>query len=230
MSNTSGFKGSLANVYAFLGDWEMTDTIIQTDFANQPAMTSEIYPNEHQARIVLTGLHPEYNTWWGGRIKETQDTDSNTLWDALHRWVNVTAQNETFENEYNDWISHRCVSWVAKIPDNDFPPIYGPSQVCDIAPYQQQSDVTIFGCSETAEGLVSLELYYRYSSDNITWNPWRVYAIDHDSSDGWSWQFHAPNGSGYYQFHSIRCVSHDGYLDRELSPPGPDASVFFIQK
>jgi glutamine amidotransferase-like uncharacterized protein len=224
-SDTSGFKGILGTIYAFLGDWEMTDKIIQTDFSNQPAMTAEIYPNEKQARILLTGLHPEYNTWWGGSIKEAKDTDTNNLWDALHRWVNVTKNNETLENEYNYWINRRCVSWVAKIPDNDLPPVYGPSQVSDIYPYEQASHFTIEGNSEIVNGNESLDLYYRYSSDNVSWESWTLYGKDSSGSDGWSWEFYAPNGPGCYQFYSIRRVNNE----TETSPPGPDAIAHITQ-
>jgi glutamine amidotransferase-like uncharacterized protein len=218
----SGFKTPLTNVYAFLGDWEMTDTIIQTDFSNQPAMTAEIYPNENQARILLTGLHPEYNTWWGGHIQEAEDTGHNTLWDALHRWVNVTANNETFEKQYNYWINRRCISWVAKIPDNDLPPVYGPSQVSDIYPYAQNSPVRLLGNAELANGSASLDVYYRYSPDNASWGPWTWYDTDQNGADGWSWEFYPPNGSGYYQFYSIRRTD----TETETPPPGSDAIVY----
>lgn len=222
-SGSFGFINSLLDTYIFLGDWEMTDTIIQTDFANQPAMTAEIYPNEHQARILLNALHPEYNTWWGGFIQEAPDTDHNTLWDALHQWVNVTHNNETFENQYNYWINRRCVAWVAKVPDNDLPPVYGSSQVSDISPYEQPATFTIVGNAESAQGNISLDLYYRYSPDNSSWGSWLWYQTDANGTDGWSWEFSAPNGPGYYQFYSIRCVDDGGETQIETSPPGPDA-------
>ena len=226
----SRFPDILLKSYYFLGDWEMTDTIITTDFSNQPAMTAEVYPNEKQARILLTGLHPEYRTWWGGHIQEADDTNNNTLWDALHRWVNATQNDETFESEYNYWINRRCVAWVAKIPDNDLPPIYGPSQVSDIYPYEQTSNFTIVGNSETVNGVESLGLYYRYSPDNLSWGNWTFYEADRNRSDGWSWEFHAPHGSGYYQFYSIRCLINHGKDDTETIPPGPDAISYIEEK
>jgi hypothetical protein len=224
----SRFLDILPTAYFNLTDWEMTDTIIKTDFSNQPAMTTEIYPNEHQARILLTGLHPEYRTWWGGSIQEANDTDNNTLWDAFHRWVNVTQNTEMFEAEYNYWINRRCVSWVAKIPDNDLPPIYGPSQVSDIYPYEQTSNFTLVGNSEIINGFVSLDLFFRHSPDNISWGNWTLYTSDLNCSDGLSWEFHAPQGSGYYQFYSIRCVDVSGTIETETNPPGPDAIVHII--
>ena len=223
--------GNLANVWAFFGDWERTDKIIKTDFSNRPAMTAEIYPNENQARIILSGLHPEYNVWWGGEIVEAKDTDDNTLWDALHGWVNVTPNSHALEWKYNYWINRRCVAWVSKlVPDCDLPPVYGPSEIKDIEPSSiNSSDLKIFGKSETSDGIVSLDLFYRYSSDTETtdlWSNWALYDTDFDVSDGWSWEFNSTKteGPGYYQFYSIRHVQVNEYeWLNETVPPGPDA-------
>jgi hypothetical protein len=220
----SGTIGNLANVYPFLGDWECTDKIIQTDFSNRPAMTAEVYPNENKARIILTGPHPEYNVWWGGHIQEAEDTENNNLWDGLHRWYNVTPNSEDLEWKYNYWINRRSVAWVSQlVPDNDLPPVYGPSQVSDIYPYNQSSEFTVIGNAETADGIESLDLYYRYSTDNSSWSDWKLYVTDTDGSDGWLWEFNATNGTGYYQFYSIRHVEYEGHTETETVPPGPDA-------
>ena len=170
----SATVGNFANLIAFLGDWERTDKIIKTNFSNRPAMTAEIYPNENEARIVLTGLHPEFNVWWGGEIVEAKDTDDNTLWDALHGWVNVTPNSHDLEWKYNYWINRRSVAWASKlVPDNDLPPVYGPSEVKDIEPSKvNSSGLTIFGKAETDGGIVTLDLFYRYSKNNLDWTNW----------------------------------------------------------
>jgi len=230
-TQASATVGNLANVWAFLGDWERTDKIIKTNFSNRPAMTAEIYPNENQARIVLTGLHPEYNVWWGGEIVEAEDTDDNTLWDALHGWVNITPNSEALEWKYNYWINRRSVAWISKlVPDNDLPPVYGPSEVSDIYPYNQPSEFTITGNAETSDGKVSLDLYYRHSPNNESWGSWTSYGVDDDGSDGWSWDFEAPVVPTYYQFYSIRNVQINEYeWLNETVPPGPDATVEVIE-
>jgi|GEM_PF-2021257 len=86
------------------------------------------------------------------------------------------------------------------------PPI---SYVNLISPYWQIStpfDITVTGTdivdNFTFEELVaSVELFYRYSGDNATWSDWTSFGID--ISAPWSWAFDAPEGDGYYEFHSI---------------------------
>ena len=214
--------------YWFAEGWECTDKLIETDFSNQPAMTSEIYPNENSARIVLTGLHPEHGVWWGGQI-EKQDEQPLNLYYGLYRWKNITLFNETPQDEflYNIWINSRSVAWTSKVvPNNDLPPIYGPSQVSDIYPYEKTSDFSIIGNSLTSDGIESLDLNYRFSENNETWDDWTYYSTDDDRSDGWSWEFNSPNGTGYYQFYSIRRVRYENEWLIEKAPPGPDALCY----
>lgn len=175
--------------------------------------------------------HPEHNVWWGGYIKEAEDTDENNIYEAFYRWKDVIPEEETIEDEfsYNYWINRRSVAWVSKkVPDNDLPPIYGPSQVSDIYPYNQSSNFTITGNAEKSDGSPSLDLYYQYSDDNSSWSDWTYYGTDIDESDGWSWEFDVStvNGSGYYQFYSIRRVEYEDYWEIERVPPGSDAIAY----
>lgn len=205
-------------------DWEMTDKIIQTHLADKPSMTMETYPNENQGRIILCGTPSEYPVWWGGHIEEAEDNSENNLFDSLHHWTDITKVDDT----YNWCITRREAAWAAKVPDNDLPPIYGPSQVSDISPYEQSSSFTIVGNAEISNGVESLDLFYRYSDDDTSWGGWTLYGTDVDGSNGWSWEFNAPNGIGYYQFYSIRNVQYDDYTEIETVPPGPDAIVQVI--
>jgi hypothetical protein len=54
--------------------------------------------------------------------------------------------------------------------------------------------------SDELSGVESVELWYRYSSDNSLWTPWRPY--DADNEKPWSWRFVAEN-DGYYEFASF---------------------------
>jgi hypothetical protein len=223
-------------------DWKKTDKIIQTHLANKPFMTMETYPNENEARVILCGGHPESYVWWGGYIKDMEDTNYNNFLSGFYYWVDRTPWDETVEDElsYNWWIVRRHVAWVSKkVPNNDLPPVYGCSQVSDVRPYNQSS---IFALEGNIELLppnylslrkISLDLYYRYSKDNSSnWSDWILYETDIDSSDGWSWEFDTSlaNGSGYYQFYSARYVEYD--VDEEIvviiekAPPGPDTCVY----
>ena len=204
-------------------DWEMTDTIIHTHLADKPFMIMETYATENQGRVVLCCGHPEDKVWLGGHIEEAYDNSKNNLFDSLHHWTNITKVNDT---SYNWCIFRREAAWAGKIPDNDFPPIYGASQVSNIYPYNQSSNFPITGnVKEEKEGIISVDLYYRYSTDNTSWSDWTLYETDTDGINGWSWEFNTSKVSrpGYYQFYSIRQVEYEDHTETEISPPGPDA-------
>lgn len=229
INNNFTFRESLEYSIFLASDWEMTDEVIQTTYANKPFMTIEQYPNDHQARIILCGGHPEYRVWWGGYIEDVPDTKENCLVDGLYQWKDKTPTNATKEDEetYNWWIVRRHAAWASKqVLDNDLPPIYGVSQVSDIYPYIQVTNFTIMGNSEISDGIESLSLCYRYSTDNTTWTPWTTYDTDLDGSNGWSWAFNPPQGTGFYQFYSLRSVYYERGWVNETAPPGPDALAF----
>lgn len=226
--------GSLFNDFSHClfraSDWEMTDEIMKTNFSNKPFMTAEVYPNENQARIYLCSGHPEMTVWWGGHMAEAEDTDDNSIYNGLSGWINRTPRDETPQDEglHNRWMARRAVAWAAKVPDDDLPPTYGPSQVSDICPYEQPSSFNIQGNSEIPGGIdgeVLLYLYYRYSMDNTSWGSWTFYETDKDKTDGWSWNFDVStaDGAGYYQFYSLRTLEYEGHVEIEKVPPGADA-------
>ena len=216
------------NAYFQAGDWEYTNKKIVTNMTNKACMTAEEYPNVNKARIVLSGPHPEYAVWWGGRIEPMPDTSYNCLAEGLYRWVDVIPIDKTPEDELRHawWMIRRQVAWASKkVPDNDLPPVYGPSQVCDFGQDHLTLDFTIYGNTEASTGLSSVDLYYRYSEDNITWTDWTFFTTDYEIYDGWSWEFNSPEGYGYYQFYSIRNIEFDTHTENEKVPPGPDAIV-----
>jgi hypothetical protein len=219
--------GAFATI-AYSYDWEKTDKIVELNYSNKAGIVAEIYPNENHGRIVLNGLHPQFPIWFGGHIVEAEDTDKNSLLEGLFKWVDRVPWADTPEDEltYTWWIVRRSVAWAAKVPDNDLPPIYGPSQVCDFEQNMTTSEFKVYGNSEIANGIVSLDLYYRYSNDNVNWNEWVLFDTDNDESNGWSWEFNSPNGTGYYQFYSIRNVEYEGYTETERVPLGADATVY----
>lgn len=228
------FKGNTAlngllNIYVNASDWKKTDTIIQTNFSDKPFITTEIYPNENAARIFLCAGHPESRVWWGGHIVDANDTTHNNLYNALYQWIDMIPENQTSANEtsYNWWISRRALAWCAKIPSSDLPPIDGSSQINHIFPYEQPSVLLITGNAEHSSNPVALGLYYRFSTDNISWSAWTNYAVDTNEKDGWQWMFDAgrASGPGYYQFYSLRNVYQEGKWMEETVPPGPDAIV-----
>ncbi|MCG2826926.1 MAG: Ig-like domain-containing protein, partial [Thermoplasmatales archaeon] len=78
------------------------------------------------------------------------------------------------------------------------------SEVNIITPYWQTN--AVFTITATANDnlseVSSVALYYRYSSDNTTWNTWTLFETDYASL--WEWTFNTSelNNDGYYQFYS----------------------------
>jgi hypothetical protein len=222
--------GLSMSMYCLASDWEMQDTLLTTNFSNQPFWVAEIYPNENGARIIRCTGHPEHNVWWGGYIEEAEDTKNNNLFEGLYHWKDILPENETIEDEfsYNYWTLRRSIAWAAQIPDDDLPPMYGSSEVKDISSYNQSSTFTLDGKAErTSKGIESLSLYYRFSNNNNTWGQWRFYKTDATVFDGWSWDFDSSqaDGDGYYQFYAQRCVRYEFEWMNETAPPGPDTIV-----
>jgi hypothetical protein len=222
--------GLLMRSFLFSTDWVKTDILVKTNVSNKIFMSAEVYPNENKARIVRCSGHPDLTVWWGGHLEDIADTDKNNLYDGFYRLQDAVPFNETVEDEerYNDCIIRRAIAWEAKIPDSDLPTVYGASEVVDISPNIQSSPLIILGNSKEERFRKStLDLYYRYSDDNSTnWSNWVLYETDSDGSNGWSWEFASPNGTGYYQFYSVRRVDYEGYTEIETAPPGPDAIVY----
>ena len=75
-------------------------------------------------------------------------------------------------------------------------------------------------------GIKEITLYYRYSADNHTWDGWNEYGGE---SDGYSWTFVPPEGTGYYQFYSVATdyAGHTETLPNETT--APDAICRVIQ-
>lgn len=110
--------------YYFAGKWELTNTLIKSDLANHPAITTEIYPNDHQGRITLCTSHPEYMIWDNGHIEETNDPVS-TLSTGLYQWKNISpfTQPDDKQITHTWWFVRRLIAWTGKVTDSDLPPI-----------------------------------------------------------------------------------------------------------
>ena len=107
------------------------------------------------------------------------------------------------------------------LPPDITPPI---SSVDQIEPYWQNADMIPFEVTVTASddltGVAKVELWYRHSTDNLTWGPWTLYGVD--TAAPWSWSFDAPLGDCYYEFYSI-AIDVAGNV--EAAPAVADISV-----
>ncbi|HDM66922.1 MAG TPA: hypothetical protein ENG62_00860 [Thermoplasmatales archaeon] len=122
-------KDSLVSIplytYYLAKPWEPTDKNIVLNFSDKPCMISEIYPNENKGRILLCTAHPEYMIWWGGYIEEVEFDGENSLARGFHRWreIDKLSRDAVEEITYTWWVVRRITAWVAKVPDDDLPPI-----------------------------------------------------------------------------------------------------------
>lgn len=109
----------------FASDWDPVDEYVDLNQAGKPCMVTDIYPNENEGRIVLDGLHPERNVWWGGHFEEAEDHNNNYIAEGFFTLTDYVPFDETPEDEdtYTWWIVRREIAWAAKVPDNDLPPI-----------------------------------------------------------------------------------------------------------
>lgn len=79
-------------------------------------------------------------------------------------------------------------------------------------------DITVDAFDDDS-GVRKVSLYYRYSEDNVTWSDWMLYG-ENETISPYMWQFTAPNGTGYYEFHSI---AQDNVDNLEAEPAGADS-------
>lgn len=94
-----------------------------------------------------------------------------------------------------------------------------------IVPYRRTSVPFVVEAEgeDTLSGLSSIELFYRYSGNNVSWLTWQTLGKSFDPP--YEWEFQAPDGEGYYEFHTI------GYdiLGNQEHPPGlADARMAYI--
>ena len=80
------------------------------------------------------------------------------------------------------------------------------SMADEIIPYKnhlKKTPLTITtSITSTGSGIKEVALYYRYSSDNSTWNEWTQYGANKTSAP-YTWLFTPPQDVGYYEFYSI---------------------------
>ena len=93
------------------------------------------------------------------------------------------------------------------------------SSVDPITPYwKTTTPITITATAGNgASGVKNVTLYYRFSSDNITWGLNTSAGVDTASLWSWSFDFSTKGGAGYYRFYSIAC---DNATNTESSPGG----------
>jgi hypothetical protein len=77
------------------------------------------------------------------------------------------------------------------------------SSVDNIIPYWYNTvPMTITATAQdTLSRVQNVELYYSFSSDEISWGGWIL--TQTDNTEPWLWYFYLPQGAGYYRFRTI---------------------------
>lgn len=108
-------------------------------------------------------------------------------------------------------------AWKFEVMEDDTPPV---SSVDQIEPrWRNEPPITITAqAADDLSGVEKVDLWYRYSADNLAWGEWTEFASAGEESC--SWEFGAPEGDGYYEFYSIAV---DGVGNVEPAPDSADA-------
>jgi len=96
--------------------WKKGETI-KTDLKGNYAMIATTFNNS--GRIVLISSHPEIPVMVNGTIVEFFGRNTLGIPRIVYAWYNGTRLNMS----KNLWIHRRVVAWLAKVPDEDLPPI-----------------------------------------------------------------------------------------------------------
>jgi len=142
---------------------------------------------------------------WTGTVR------ASAAWSLIESWTG-TVRAPTAWNLIESWIGtvrapaawQLIESWTGVVKTVET--VAAPSSSVDpISLYWQTSTpFTVTATASDGDGYVeNVELWYRYSTNDLSWGPWTSFGLDNDNSDGWSWSFTAPEGDGYYEFHSI---------------------------
>jgi hypothetical protein len=126
--------------------------------------------------------------------------------------VPVTGETFTSNNWWNTTVS-------ATFPPDTEPPF---SDVMNISDYWHTTSALALtaGARDNGSLVIGVELWFRFSTDNITWEPWKLF--DNDAyGPTWSWTFVFPGGDGYYEFYSI---AYDSENNREMTPLSADTA------
>ena len=97
----------------------------------------------------------------------------------------------------------------------------GPASQCTVAGafWRNTSPITIDAtASSTLSPVASVQLYFRYSADNVTFNAWAATGAP-DTTSPYSFSFAFASGQGYYQFYTR---ATDGAGNVEAAPASAD--------
>jgi len=126
-----------------------------------------------------------------------------------------------------DMLGHVSDEGKQKFLVDDTPP---ESHVNAISPYEQSMPFTITGEATDSVGVSEVALYYRYSTDNVTWSDWMLYD-GAATTEPYNWSFIIDLDPGYYKpgYYQFYSVATDLLGNQEALPTSgtiPDAECY----
>ena len=143
-----------------------------------------------------------YNNDWSLPASVWSDLEEGQT--NINIWAKDEAGNENISNS---------VFYVKK--DTEKPTSF----INSSAPYWKNNQPIVINATakDNTSGVHNMTLWYRFSSDNNSWDDWLFFELD--NSAPWTFNFTAFKGSGYYEFYSI---TNDTAGNKELTPSHND--------
>lgn len=100
------------------------------------------------------------------------------------------------------------------------------TEALPVTPYDQDAVPIAIGAqgSDALSGLVTMQLMYRFSEDNLSWTPWQ--SLGQVSELPYEWNFSAPEGEGYYEFFT---QGRDVLGNAEPAPGAADSRMAYFR-
>jgi hypothetical protein len=202
---------SYDNWNSYSGSFDVLDTILPTSsvdllvpywFATSPAIITA-QASDSGIGVENVGLWYRYsseNSTWGNWTLFGVDLGLPWSWnfdfpdgDGYYEFFSI-ANDSAGNPEALKNVAETICTYDTTVPT---------SAVNLIAAYWQSTSPLVITASATDDliGIENVELWFRNSTDNLTWSSWVQFGID--TGAPWSWDFTFSNGDGYYEFYSI---------------------------
>ncbi|RLF51151.1 MAG: hypothetical protein DRN11_03290 [Thermoplasmata archaeon] len=207
------------------------DALSKYWYNSQASITVTASDNYAVANVSLFYRYSTDNATWGAWTFFGKDTNGGDGWsfsftfpDGEGYYEFYSIANDTAGNTETKTTADESAGYDTTAPSSSIDPMaYW---------YTSLPVVVTASASDTLSGVKQVTLYYRYSSDNVTWTSWTAFATD--TSSPWQWNFNAPHGDGYYEFYSIAednannaetKTTADEYIAIDTTPPSTTLSA-----
>jgi hypothetical protein len=203
-------KDSFNNWNSFSGSFEVQDTISPTSIVeaitpywfNTSPITVTVTASDLGIGIVDVELwyrNSTDNSTWGSWTLFGTDSTSPYQWsfdfpagDGYYEFFSI-ANDSVGNSEAMKFSAETICGYDASAPISSVDVI--------VTYWHNTSPLTITAtASSLMSSVESVELWYRYSSDDINWGSWISFGTD--TTSPWSWSFNFPSDEGYYEFYS----------------------------